>query len=97
MLFLSIFVSRKLNYGASYALFQYSFSLIPQLSVKRAKKGLPGFIHTPIGTDFPAVEPYEISISLPVYSSESEPETEDWTQRDKLIFIDPPIDEFEIE
>ena len=36
-MFLSIFVSRKLNYGASYALFQYSFSLIPQLSVKRER------------------------------------------------------------
>ncbi len=62
-----------------------------------SKKGLPCFIHTPIGTEFPAIEPFEILISLPVYSSESEPETEDWTQRDKLIFIDPPIDEFEID
>ena len=61
------------------------------------KKGMPVFVHTPIGTEFPALEPDEILIELPVYSAFPPPDTEDWTERDIYIFIDSPIDEIIID
>lgn len=52
-------------------------------------KGLPAFIHTPIGTEFPAMDIDVTVIHLPVYSKDTPPETEDWRDRDFYFFIDP--------